>query len=406
MFDRRFETRGLAFISDKQAADLANAQIHPGDVLLNITGDGVTFGRACLVPDSVLPACVNQHVSIIRPDPSSLDPGYLLSYLTHPSIKSYVESFNAGGSRRAITKGHIESFDIPVPPLREQRAIAALLQSIDDKIELNRRMNDTLDAIACAIFKSWFVDFDTVRSNQHGTRCFPSGFASSEIGIIPNGWRVGTVSELTETVLGGDWGRDAQDSDATELALCIRGADIADLQSGGLGKLPKRFLKKSSLATRRLQPQDLIIEISGGSPTQSTGRPVLITPGLLSRFKLPVTCSNFCRLVRLRDLRYSWFLYLWLRYLYARDEFLQYENGTTGIKNLAFTKFSETHKLALPEVQVVTAFQNIADPLFAMMQANGAEIRTLEEGRDALLPKLVSGQIRIEQSESFVEVHA
>jgi type I restriction enzyme S subunit len=86
VFDHRFETDGLAFISDKQAAELANAQVRSGDVLLNITGDGVTFARACLVPDDILPACVNQHVSIVRADPSLVDPGYLVAYLFVASL--------------------------------------------------------------------------------------------------------------------------------------------------------------------------------------------------------------------------------------------------------------------------------------------------------------------------------
>ncbi len=148
--------------------ELRNAEVQSGDVLLNITGDGVTFGRSCIVPDHVLPACVNQHVSIIRPDRRECDPGYLLSVLTHPATKGYIESFNSGGSRRAITKGHIESFEIPLPPLAEQKAIAAVLGALDDKIELNRRMNATLEAMARALFQSWFVDFDPVRAKLDG----------------------------------------------------------------------------------------------------------------------------------------------------------------------------------------------------------------------------------------------
>ncbi len=108
----------------------------------------VTFGRACIVPNRVLPACVNQHVSIIRPDSRYCDPGYLLSVLTHPLVKDYIESFNSGGSRRAITKGHIDSFQIPLPPLAEQKAIATVLGALDDKIENNRMLNHHLAAIS------------------------------------------------------------------------------------------------------------------------------------------------------------------------------------------------------------------------------------------------------------------
>jgi len=137
VFDRSFsDSSGLAFISDAQAEALRNVQLEKGDLLLNITGDGVTFGRACAVPSSVLPACVNQHVSIIRLNQEKADPGYVLSYLTHPTVKEYVEAFNAGGSRRAITKAHIESFVVPLPPLDTQRSIASTLSALDDRAQL------------------------------------------------------------------------------------------------------------------------------------------------------------------------------------------------------------------------------------------------------------------------------
>ncbi len=104
IFDRRFDHSGLAFITDEQADGLRGVVLQPADILLNITGDGITFGRACIVPNDVLPACVNQHVSIIRVDARRADAGYVLGFLTHPTVKSYIESFNAGGSRRAVTK--------------------------------------------------------------------------------------------------------------------------------------------------------------------------------------------------------------------------------------------------------------------------------------------------------------
>jgi type I restriction enzyme S subunit len=134
VFDRAFSEEGLAFISDSQAQGLRNAALQANDLLLNITGDGVTFGRACLVPESVLPACVNQHVSIIRLNSSRAHPGDVLSYLTHPTVKKYIEAFNAGGSRRAITKGHIESFVLPLPPMQVQSEIAKTLGALDDRI--------------------------------------------------------------------------------------------------------------------------------------------------------------------------------------------------------------------------------------------------------------------------------
>ena len=113
VFDHYFDETGLVYISEEHVQELRSVEVQSQDLLLNITGDGITFARACIVPDQVLPACVNQHVSIIRTDQNTCIPGYLLGYLTLPSIKTYIEFFNSGGSRRAITKGNIETFGSP-----------------------------------------------------------------------------------------------------------------------------------------------------------------------------------------------------------------------------------------------------------------------------------------------------
>ena len=189
VFDRNFSESGLAFISDEQALGLRNVVLEKDDLLLNITGDGVTFGRTCMVPASVLPACVNQHVSIVRLNKEVADPGYVLSYLTHPTVKEYVEAFNAGGSRRAITKAHIESFVVPLPPLDVQKSISKTLSTLDDRITLLRETNATLEAIAQALFKSHGLSILTLCApswkavppkawTRPQRRCFPMGLKS------------------------------------------------------------------------------------------------------------------------------------------------------------------------------------------------------------------------------------
>ena len=162
--NNRFSHDGLAFITEQQAAELNNVEVFPDDVLLNITGDSVA--RACQVAPDVLPARVNQHVTIIRPDTSKLSPRFLRYFLVCPETQNMLLSWaGSGGTRNALTKGLIESLDVYAPAsVEEQRAIAHILGTLDDKIELNRRMNETLEAIARALFKSWFVDFDPVRA--------------------------------------------------------------------------------------------------------------------------------------------------------------------------------------------------------------------------------------------------
>lgn len=331
---------------------------------------------------------------------------YLIKYIGLNHLKD-------GTSNPSLSRDTFYAQLFPFPPLYEQKAIAHVISTLDDKIELNRRMNETLEAMARALFKSWFVDFDPVRAKAEKRRpagmdaktaaLFPSSFEESPLGMVPKGWRVATLDDITELALGGDWGKDALSEDTSEAAFCIRGADIPDLQKADVGKMPIRYLKNSSLQKRSLRDGDLVIEISGGSPTQSTGRPVLITNELLEQLEYPLVCSNFCRMVRLRNNASSTFTYLWLRWLYMSDAFIQYENGTTGIKNFAFSIFSKQFYLALPPPKLLKKFEGQVGLLFKKQAMNGAQSRTLAALRDALLPKLLSGEIRVREAEREVE---
>lgn len=162
-----------------------------------------------------------------------------------------------------------------------------------------------------------------------------------------------------------------------------------------------RYLKPSSIKKRSLLPSDIVIEISGGSPTQSTGRPVLITTELVEGLSYPLVCSNFCRMVRLKKNITPTYIYLWLRWLYVSDTFLQYENGKTGIKNFAYTVFSQQHELLIPPLDLLKRFDTIVSQFFKKRQANGLQSKVLASLRDTLLPKLLSGEIRIKEAEKI-----
>ena len=211
VFNDGFHHDGLAFISERHAAELANVDVLEGDVLLNITGDSVA--RACQVDPSVLPARVNQHVALVRPDPEELDPRFLRYFLVSSEMQTKLLTWaSSGGTRNALTKGMIESFDVPAPQdIGEQRAIAHILGTLDDKIELNRRMIETLEAMARALFKSWFVDFDPVHAKVEGhdpglpqslADLFPAHLVDSDLGEIPGGVEGGYCCRLVRPESG------------------------------------------------------------------------------------------------------------------------------------------------------------------------------------------------------------
>ncbi|GEM_PF-503797 len=186
VLDFFFSYDGLAFIDETQASQLSNVEIQERDVLLNITGDSVA--RVCQVSRTLLPARVNQHVSIIRLDKSKLVPEFLKYFLLNPKFKNYMLGLaSVGGTRNALTKGMIEAFEINLPSLPTQRRIATILSALDDKIELNRQTNQTLESIAQAIFKEWFVDFRFPHSPLEGWQAKPDGVDASPLEGCPKG---------------------------------------------------------------------------------------------------------------------------------------------------------------------------------------------------------------------------
>ena len=203
-----FRAEGLVFIEERHAAKLAGVEILAGDVLLNITGDSVA--RACQVDPRVLPARVNQHVTIIRPEPDQLDPTFFRYVLVSPDMQARMYSLaGSGATRNALTKAMIEDFAVLAPKeILEQRAIAHILGTLDDKIELNRRMNETLEAMARALFKDWFVDFGPTRAKSEGRDpylapeiwdLFPEEL---DVDGKPEGWEVSEIGQEVDAVGG------------------------------------------------------------------------------------------------------------------------------------------------------------------------------------------------------------
>lgn len=243
------------------------------------------------------------------------DSKFVYYFVTSPWFREIaIKSMVGSSGRQRVQQSVLENLEVTLPPLEEQRRIAGILGSLDDKIELNRRINANLEAQAQALFRSWFVDNETQNNNP------------------------GFFNDIIQTTLSGDWGQETPKGNYISEVYCIRGADIPDIKCGDKGKLPTRYILEKNLKNKKLSENDLVVEISGGSPTQSTGRICLITRALLDRLGKDVICTNFCRALKpIPD--YSFFIYLYWQYLYNNNTMFSYENGTTGIKNLNITDF-------------------------------------------------------------------
>jgi type I restriction enzyme S subunit len=360
VYNDGFHRDGLAYIREQHATELANVEVLKGDVLLNITGDSVA--RTCQVDPGVLPARVNQHVAIIRPNPDKLDPRFLRYFLVSPEMQSKLMSWaGSGGTRNALTKGMIESFDVLAPEdVSEQRAIAHILGTLDDKIELNRRMNETLEAMVRAIFKSWFVDFDPVRAKVAD--------------LIRDG-----VLEI------GDGYRAKNSELGTSGLPFIRAGDL----NNGFDTAGAELLTEDSVA-------------KAGSKVCRVGDVAFTSKGTIGRFARVtehtakfVYSPQVCYWRSLNPVRlHPAVLYCWMQ----SDDFKEQITAIAGQTDMApYVSLQDQRRMSIPifpKSQCVVASR--IEPLLARQSCNAAQTKTLALLRDVLLPKLISGELRVQ----------
>ena len=308
----------------------------------------------------------------VRVKTQRINPRYLSYYFLTPEHRAFMISMCSHGTTMAsLNQKILEMIEVPLPDRAVQDRIVALLGNLDNKIELNQEINENLQQQMQAIFQEWFIDN-------------PS---SAE-------WPVGTFSDLIERTASGDWGKEAPCGNHTEAVYCIRGADIPDVRAGSKGKMPTRYILPKNYAAKRLADGDIVVEISGGSPTQSTGRATAISTALLNRYDKGMVCTNFCK--ALKPIRgYSTYVFHYWQHLYDAGVFFLYENGTTGIKNLDISSFLETEPIVIAPAALIERFDALCRPIFANIYVNGFENEKLTSVRDTLLPRLLSGEIDV-----------
>jgi type I restriction enzyme S subunit len=360
VYNNRFTNDGLAFISAEQADDLSNVEVEAGDVLLNITGDSVA--RCCQAAVRVLPARVNQHVAIIRPDSDQLDARFLRYFLVSPQMQEQMLMLaGAGATRQALTKGMIENFDVPKPDIKEQRAIAKVLGELDDKIELNQQTNETLEALARSLFKAHFVD--VVASK------------------LPKGWRTGKLRDCCERVENG--GTPKRDEPSYWSPATIPWLTSGEVRQAIVTKTDN-FISEEGLenSSAKLWPAATTVVALYGA---TAGQVCFLSDRM---------CSNqaCCGLIPKNDLRY----YV---YLHASSSVAAFEQQTRGSaqQNLS-QQIVADFPTVIPDADTLTQFDQIVHPIFARWIDNLNESRTLAELRDALLPKLLSGELRVPEN--------
>ena len=374
ILDFAFSKNGLAFIDEEQAKDLANVELKERDVLLNITGDSVA--RVSQVPNKILPARVNQHVAIIRANQQKLNPEYLKYYLlSRPTKEMLLSLASTGATRKAITKSMIEDFEIEIPDEEgtvTQTLIASILTSLDDKIELNRRTNHTLEQIAQTLFKKYFVD-DIDPEN------------------LPKGWVKNNLKEFVTTTTGYSY-------KSTELQPSKRAlVTLKNFDRNGGFRLDgfKQYIGGCK-ETQIVQEGDLAVAHTDVTQNaELIGNPILI-----------INPDNYDQLVISTDLvkvesKLDWLTLEYLYYLMRDSEFknhcLAHTNGTT-VLHLSKSAIP-TYIFNLPNKETIAKFTEVVRPIIQKKNCNIRQNNKLIALRDSLLPKLMSGEIEVNSTE-------
>lgn len=360
------------FVSPETYEAWMKIPLRQGDVLLTSEAPLGRVGRV----SSDEPLVLGQRLYALRGRPNVLDNGYLYYVLQTNQVQADLVGRSSGTTVFGIRQSALRQVRIPAPPIRMQKAIAEVLGALDEKIAANRAVASTADSLYIASFQ------DLLNESLHCTST--------------------SLEALVDDIIGGDWGKESPQPEFTEEALCLRGTDIPNVQLGWLGKAPIRFLKAKALSRRALRPGSVVVEVSGGSPTQSTGRSALATQALLRTKEAPIVATNFCRIITPKP-GWSDFVYGALRTSWDRGDFFQYENGTSGIKNLNLAHYLASTRLPTPSEKALERFRLQANSLHSMQVTSARENESLSQLRETLLPQLMSGKLRVREAEKVVE---
>jgi type I restriction enzyme, S subunit len=391
--DRRLIEDDLVFLSPQKASEFRRSVARRGDLIFTCWG---TVGQVGIIDERsrFTEYVISNKQMKLTPDPNEADSLFLYYCFSGPEMSALIKQQAIGSSVPGFNLGQLKALRLRLPPLHEQRAVARILGALDDKIELNSRLNATLEEVAQALFKSWFVEFDPVVAKAAAQRprgldpatatLFPARFVDSEDGPIPAEWGRSTLGDVIE--INGKSMTQEYPHHAIEYV------DISSVSVGRLGVTTSHELGKAPSRARRLvsdgdtiwscvrpnRKSYLYIDEPPANEVVSTGFAVLSPRGVPPSFLYElVTTDSF------------------VDYLAANAEGSAYP----AVRPEVFARAD----FILPSKPVLDAFERIVRPLRKRVAQNARESLSLASLRDTILPKLVSGQIRVARAEKQLQ---
>ncbi len=377
----RINHADLMYVSESFHQRIKKSTLTPGDVVIVRTGKP---GTAAVIPDT-LPIANCSDLVIVRPGPQ-LDSKFLAYYI-NSAAQHHVYAHTVGAVQQHFNVGSAKTLKLLKPPLDEQRAIVRILGALDDKIDLNRRMNRTLESMVQALFQSWFVDFEPVSAKREGRKpvgmneataaLFPEHFQETDMGPIPVGWRITSIYDVAEVIYGAPFASALFNLNADGKPL-IRIRDLVN-------ESPSVYTPEAHAKGYMVQPGDIVVGMDGefraylwgGIPSWLNQRVCVFAPK--PPFSSPFVRCNINPLLA---------------------EIEATETATTVI-HLGKNDI-DRFKAIVPDEDVLKAFNSVCQPCYDRIVKNKQQLRTLAAQRDALLPQLLSGELKVGQAEDMI----
>ncbi len=372
-YSRIYDT--VTYIS-QEGLDRSSAKLVPiNSVIIAMYGQGDTAGRVAInkIPLSTNQACCNLII-----DNSKANYEYIYYLLT--MLYEKLVSLKNGGAQPNLNVKTIRNIEITLPDLNVQNIVATILSTYDNLIENNQKQIKLLEEAAQRLYKEWFIDLR-----------FPGHEDVEIVDGVPRGWTRKTVLDCLETYIGGGWGKEDITSKNTIAGKVIRGTDINDIKSGIYTGIPLRYHTENDKKKRTLKKNDIVFELSNGN-IDNIGRSLLIDELILNNCGENTICASFCKLFRPLDKIHSLLLYLEILDMNSSGRMLPYKKqGSNGINNFAFEDFL-LHELLIPLDSKMVEF---IDTIMSKIMVARSKLALLQEARNRLLPKLMSGEIEV-----------
>jgi len=351
-------------ITELGLSESSTKLLKPGDIIISARG---TIGAIAVLKKEM---AFNQSCYGIRSKSDKIYQDFLY-YLLKNSINTFLQN-SYGAVFDTITRETFSLIFCPLPPLPEQKAIAGVLSSIDDKIDLLHRQNKTLEEMAMTLFRQWFIE-----PTKDG---------------LPEGWEEVEIGDILKETIGGDWGENEKFEGSISV-FCLRGIDLDNIKIyGHSNSVPIRYVSKDSSEKRTLTENQILLAGSGIGPI---GKTLPIHRKMINSFNLPVIYSNFCKRLEAKNKEIAYYMEFFIFYMYKNGELDQFHSGTS-IPNFNMKNFLKL-KIYFPPIIDIIKFSNFLDMFYS--KKFSPQIQTLEKLRDTLLPKLMSGEVKIMNNE-------